>query len=62
MRCSEGVICRYWWRGGYWAGGCYACGIWVGPDNYPSCPDCQYWDPSQGYNGECVYAQECPTQ
>ncbi|CAL8465529.1 g5065 [Coccomyxa elongata] len=49
---------RYWWRGGYWDAGCYACGIWHSDTpGYPTCPACQYYDPNQRL---CITVQDCP--
>eukprot|EP00884_Botryococcus_braunii_P023670 jgi/Botrbrau1/9988/Bobra.0012s0077.1 len=45
---------RFFWRCpwntiGYWGGGCWGCGTWFCQGcNYPSCPPCQFWDPSRG--------------
>ncbi|CAL8471126.1 g10668 [Coccomyxa elongata] len=56
----------YWWGSGYWGGGCFGCGLYTNTlGNYPSCPDCQYYDPSQAicvstpacYGGSCPQCQ-----
>jgi hypothetical protein len=53
------VVCvaRYWWRGGYWDGGCYSCGVWHSDNpSDPQCPSCQYYDPQQQL---CITVQDC---